>query len=157
MKLQAVDLIIHMFNCHYLIICSPGRYPQILREIILFHSQGMIASHRHFPVHSGKKPAGCIKLCRALFPVHKFFCISDRSAKGFTDSLMSKANTQDGDLPREMLNDLLADAGILWLTGSRGNDDVANAQVLDLRYGHLIISYNFDIRLDGPYHLVYVI
>ena len=50
--------------------------------------------------------------------VHQLFCVGDRSAEGLADGLMPQADSEDGNLAREMSDDRNTDACVRGSAGA---------------------------------------
>ena len=60
----------------------------------------------------------------ALFAVHELLRVLDTAAECLADSLMAEAHAEDRNASAELCHDLLADAGVLRIAGTRREDDV---------------------------------
>ena len=92
-----------------------------------------------------------------LLSVHQLFCVGYCPSEGFTDGLMSKADTQDRQLVFEIFYGFNTDSRILRFSRTRRKDQCLRLHGLQLFDGHFIISYHFDIRLHRTDQLVNIV
>ena len=82
---------------------------------------------------------------RAGFAVHEMWSADDLPAKGFADGLMSEADAEYRNLPREMADQVDADTRFMRRAGPGRNDDAFRSHLLDLGNRHLIVAANLNV------------
>ena len=95
MELNTVYLKILMFYCHNFTVISFCCYFKTLWHCVFNCRQGMVSCGSYFIGKFFKNLAFGIYFNNALLAMHKFFCIAYRCTKGFTYSLMTKANSEN--------------------------------------------------------------
>ena len=103
MELHPENGIFSMLNRHNLAVGSLCGNAQTVRERIFINSKRVIARDLSLSRAILKERTVIVKLRYALLAVHEPLCVGYGRAVCRTDSLMSEANAQNGDLTAEPL------------------------------------------------------
>ena len=74
----------------------------------------------------------------------------DSAAKGLADGLMSKADAEHRNLPREVADQVDADTRFMRRAGPGRNHDAFRAHAFDLVDRHLIVAANLNVGAQFP-------
>jgi len=78
--------------------------------------------------------------------VHKVSGADNASAEGGSNGLMSQANAEQWDSPREVADELDADAGFLRSAGAGRDHDPLGTEPFDFLYRNLVVPPHLDLR-----------
>ena len=117
-------------------------------EVSVFNDERVVAGAGHRKGNVGED-GFAIMVDFARLPVHQPGSADDVTAKGCTDRLVTETYTKDRNLRAarraeggEVLDEVDADAGILWGAGTWGDEDPVGMQRFDFGWCELVIAAN---------------
>ena len=99
------------------------------------HGHGKALKHGFIVVHDWARLA-----------MHEVRGADDASAEGFADGLMSEADSEYGNFPGEMADQVDADARFMRSARAREKRRCVRGASLDFFHGDLIVAANFNLR-----------
>src|SRR6266581_6336243 len=113
-------------------------------QTLFLHDEGMVA-RGHEVLRQFAKDGLAIVMDAAGLAVHQRRGAYYFAAEGITNGLVAEADAKDGNLARELADDVDANAGVLRLSGTGRDHDALRLFRGDLIEGDLVVAANFEI------------
>ena len=122
MELNSPHREVHVAYGHYFPFRSLSRDFQAVRQNFFLEDEGMIS--RCFErIWKAREKFALVMVNRGGLAVHETFRPDDLATEMLADALMAKAHAEQGLFARKGLDDGEADSSLIWVAGSRGDDD----------------------------------
>lgn len=152
MELDPFDKPILVSQTHDDAVFAAGTHVQAVRHRIGFDDKGVISGSRAWVGHPFENTHAVVVDVAGL-SMHQALCVRDRSAKYFTDGLMTQTDPKDGRVVSERADYVARDTRVGRSPGTGRNQDSVRACLGYLLNGPFIIANDLQI-IRSPGHQV---